>query len=39
MDKFDKLQNAIEKAEQNVKQQSKRNASKKLPNKQHSTNK
>jgi len=39
MDKLDKIHDAQEKAEQNKKHQGKGNPGKKLPNKQHSTNK
>ncbi|KUO71080.1 MAG: HemX protein [Desulfosporosinus sp. BRH_c37] len=39
MDKLDKLHDTQEKAEQNKKHQGKGNPGKKLPNKQHGTNK
>ena len=39
MDKLDKLLDTQEKAEQNLKHQGKGNPAKKLPNKQHGTNK
>lgn len=39
MDKLEKIQDAQEKAEQNKKHQGRGNPGKKLPNKQHSTNK
>lgn len=39
MDKLEKLHDAQEKAKQNKKHQGKGNPDRKLPNKQHSTNK
>lgn len=39
MDKLDKLHDVQEKAEQNKKHQGNGNPARKLPNKQHSTNK